>query len=84
MLFNLLFGIAEKKMCTVNNFPNKIINTLTDPNSSCLGYLLDTTPLSPRYPWVPGDPGVIPEPRFRSLVLDHQVLTGPEAKFDHE
>ena len=29
-------------------------NTLTDPNSSCPGSLLKTTPPPPGYPWVPG------------------------------
>ena len=54
--------------------------TLTDMTSSCPRSLLKTTPPPPGCPWVPGGPEVTPEPSFRGLVLDHQVLKQPEAK----
>ena len=54
--------------------------TLTDPSSSSPRSLLKTTPPPPGCPWVPGGPEATPEPSFRGLVLDHQVLKQPEAK----
>ena len=45
-----------------------------DPDSSCPGALLKTTPQPQGYPWVSGDCYVTPEPRFSCLVLDHQGL----------
>ena len=42
--------------------------------------LLKTTPTPPGYPWVSGGQYVTPEPRFRGLVLDHQLLKEPEPK----
>ena len=56
------------------------IGTLTDPTLSCPKSLLKTTPLPPGYPLVSGDLYVTPEPRFRGLVLDHQLLKEPEPK----
>ena len=50
------------------------LRTLTDLSSSCPRSLLKTTPTPPGCPWVPGGPGITPEPSFRGLVLDHQVL----------
>ena len=49
-------------------------HTLTVLSSSCPRSLQKTTPTPPGCPWVPGGPGIIPEPSFRGLVLDHQVL----------
>ena len=49
-------------------------NTLTDLSSSCPRSLLKVTPTPPGCLWVPGGPGITPEPSFRGLVLDHQVL----------
>ena len=64
-----------------NCFPNMYIaHTLTDPTLSCPGSLLKTTPPPPGYPWVSGGQYVTPEPRFRDLVLDHQLLKEPEPK----
>ena len=54
--------------------------TLTDPTLSCPEPLLKTTPPPPGYPWVSGGWYVTPEPRFRGLVLDHQLLKEPEPK----
>ena len=54
--------------------------TLTDLDSSCHGSLLKTTPTPPGYPWVSGGRYVIPESRFRGLVLDHQSLEELELK----
>ena len=54
--------------------------TLTDPTLSCPGSLLKTTPLPPGYPWVSGGRYVTPEPIFRGLVLDHQLLKATEPK----
>ena len=54
--------------------------TLTDATLSCPGLLLKTTPPPPRYQWVSGGRYVTPEPRFRGLVLDHQLLKEPEPK----
>ena len=54
--------------------------TLTDLDSSCPGSLLKTTPPPPVYPWVSGGRYVNPEPRFRGLVLFHQLLKEPEPK----
>ena len=56
------------------------IDTLTDPPLSRPGSLLKTTPLPPGYPWVSRGRYVTPEPRFRGLVLDHQLLKEPEPK----
>ena len=36
--------------------------------------------MPPGYPWVPWGWCVTPEPRFRGLVLDHQLLKAPEPK----
>ena len=55
-------------------------STLTDSTLSCPGSLLKTTPPPPGYPWVSGGRYVTPEPRFRGLVLDHQLLKAPEPK----
>ena len=49
-------------------------HTLTVLSSSCPRSLQKTTPTLPGCPWVPGGPGITPEPSFRGLVLDHQVL----------
>ena len=54
--------------------------TLTDLTLSCPRSLLKTTPTPPGYPWVSGGRYVTPEPRFRGLVLDHQLLKEPEPK----
>ena len=56
------------------------LGTLTDLDSSCPGSLLKTTPPPPGYPWVSRGRYVTPEPRFRGLVLDHQLLKEPEPK----
>ena len=49
--------------------------TLSRPRS-----LLKTTPIPPGHRWVSGGWYVTPEPRFRGLVLDHQLLKEPETK----
>ena len=54
--------------------------TLTDRTLSCPGSLLKTTPPPPGYSWVFGGRYVASEPRFRGLVLDHQLLKEPEQK----
>ena len=54
--------------------------TLTDLTLSLPRSLLKTTPPPPGCPWVPGGPEVTPEPSFKGLVLDHQVLKQLEAK----
>ena len=54
--------------------------TLTDRTLSCPGYLLKTTPPPPGYPWVSWGRYVTPEPRLRSLVLNHQGLEEQELK----
>ena len=54
--------------------------TLTDPTLSCPRSLLKTTPPPPWYPWVSGGQHVTPEPRFRGLVPNHQLLKEPEPK----
>ena len=56
------------------------IFTLTDRTPSCPESLLKTTPMPPGYPWVSGGRYVTPEPRFKGLVLDHQLLKEPEPK----
>ena len=56
------------------NFRNGFYYTLTNLSSSCPRSLLKTTPTPPGCPWVPGGPGITPEPSFRGLVLDHQAL----------
>ena len=57
-----------------------MLSTLTDPTLGCPRSLLKTTPLPPRCPWVSGGRYVTPEPKFRGLVLDHQLLKEPEPK----
>ena len=57
--------------------------TLTDLTLSCPGSLLKTTPTPPGYPWVSGGLYVTPEPKFRGLVLDHQLLKELEPKKKH-
>ena len=54
--------------------------TLTDLTLSCPESLLKTTPPPPGYPWVSGGRYVTPKPRFRGLVLNHQLLKEPEPK----
>ena len=54
--------------------------TLTDPALSCPGPFLKTAPPPPGYPWAPGGWYVSPKPRFRGLVLDHQLLKVPQPK----
>ena len=49
-------------------------------SANCPETLLKTTPSPPGYPWVSGGPYVTQEPRFRGLVLDHQLLKEPEPK----
>ena len=58
----------------VLDLSKEILYTLTDLSSSCPRSLLKTTPTPPGCPWVPGGPEITPEPSFRGLVLDHQVL----------
>ena len=53
---------------------------MTDLILKCPGSLLKVTPLTLGFPWVSGGWHVIQEPRFRGLVLDHQVLKEPEPK----
>ena len=54
--------------------------TQTDLDSSCPGSLLETTPPPPGYPWISGGRYVTPEPGFRGLVHDHQLLKELEPK----
>ena len=54
--------------------------TLADLDSSCPRSLIKTTPTPPGYPWASGGRYVTPEPRFRGLVLDNQLLKAPEPK----
>ena len=65
---------------SIFNFLPITCDTLTDPTLSCHGSLLKTTPPPPGYLWVPRGRHVTLEPRFRGLVLDHQLLKEPEAK----
>ena len=53
---------------------------LTDPTLSCPGSLLKTTLPPPGYQWVSGGQYVTLEPRFRGLMLDHQLLKESEPK----
>ena len=53
---------------------------LTDLDSSCPRSLLKTTPQPPGYPWISWGLYMTPEPRFKGLVLDHQILKEPEPK----
>ena len=57
-----------------------MLATLTDPTLSCPRSLLKTSPPPPGYPWVSEGQYVTLEPRFRGLVLDHQLLKEPEPK----
>ena len=56
------------------------IQTMIYPGFSCPGSFLKTTLLPLGYPWVSGGRYVAPEPRFRGLVLYHQLLKVPEPK----
>ena len=58
----------------------RLHGTLTDTTPSCPESLLKTTPMPPGYPWISGGWYETPEPRFRGLVLDHQLLKAPEPK----
>ena len=51
-----------------------------DLDSTCPESLLKTTPPPPGCQWVPWGRKVTPEPSFRGLVLDHQVLKKLEIK----
>ena len=57
-----------------------MLATLTDPTLSCPRSLLKTSPPPPGYPWVSEGQYVTLEPRFRGLMLDHQLLKEPEPK----
>ena len=71
--------------CTIPNgnivgLPGTGHDTLTDSTLSCPKSSLKTTPMPQGYPRVSGGWYVTPEPRFRGMVLDHQLLEEPEPK----
>ena len=76
----VLVKLVGRDQSVMPAYPCQVRCTLIDPTLSCPGSLLKTTPPPPGYPWVSGGRYVTPEPRFRGLVLDHQLLKAPETK----
>ena len=70
----MIFLKKTKKILSINS------TRTFDPTLSCPGSLLKTNPTPPGYPWVPGGRYVTPEPRYKGLVLNHQLLKESEPK----